>query len=227
MNIIIKIQNSFKHWWSSDPRNLRSYTINNHEVWAMAQPSKQALPRLRKQGIDHIIALLDSNHQQELHNNYKDIISWDHFTTNDFINPDPDDFNNFNSLLDERLNSNKKVVVHCGAGNGRSGTYLAGYWLAKNITPNTTLNTDSLNYSERLSIFDTRHLSGIFRKIYQLLLKLLYGFDKPDAQDELAVWQITIDAVKFIKANAPEAVETPGQLRALQTYTEHLVSNLS
>lgn len=225
MNIITKvIQSITQHWpLKSAPalKNFRKYTINDHNIFAMARPSSKDLPLLQKQEIDHVIALNGKKLKTELAKNYQHI-SWDHFETEDFTVPTPAQFNDFNLLLDQCLEKHKCVAVHCGAGNGRTGTYLAGYWLQKQMQLSNQVETGRKSYTQRLSIFDVRHLSGMLKTVYLLLLKLLYGFKNIGSDTNPQIWDITVQAVKFVKSNAPQAVETPEQLAGLQKYAEYL-----
>jgi protein-tyrosine phosphatase len=113
-----------KRWWIAEPRLLGSSNPTSDEVQALA-----------REGFSLIVSLLDEAEQAP---NY-DValvrsfgLERHNIPVRDFQPPTMDQLAQFLQLLDDA--NQKRVVVHCLGGSGRTGTFAAAYWMAEGMT---------------------------------------------------------------------------------------------
>ncbi|NIS60715.1 MAG: protein tyrosine phosphatase [Proteobacteria bacterium] len=117
-------------WWIDEPLVLGS-----------SNPTKGQLKELYREGFRSIISLLDEREQSP---NY-DIgevgaLGFRRYSIplEDFSVPMLDDFKTFLEAVHRALEEGK-VLVHCRAGLGRTGTMAAAYWIGKGLSVNEAI----------------------------------------------------------------------------------------
>lgn len=125
-----KRQTAMSFWWIDEPLVLGS-----------SNPTTGQLKQLYQQGFRSIISLLDEGEQSP---NY-DIeevegMGFRRFSipVKDFSAPRLDDFSAFLEAVHHALNEGK-VLIHCEAGLGRTGTMAAAYWIDKGLSVNEAI----------------------------------------------------------------------------------------
>ncbi len=115
------------YWWIDEPLVLGS-----------SNPTTRQLEKLYQEGFRSIISLLDEAEQSP---NY-DIeevgaMGFKRYSIplKDFLVPMLDDFKVFLRAVHQALEQGK-VLVHCQAGLGRTGTMAAAYWINKGLSVN-------------------------------------------------------------------------------------------
>jgi atypical dual specificity phosphatase len=112
-------------WWIDEPVLIGS-----------ANPSDADLESLRRDGFSVIVCLLDL---QEQSSNYDKSLAcasgwnWHSIPVPDFAAPTVAQIEQFLTLVSSSI-PEKKVVVHCRGGIGRTGTMGAAYWIAKGLS---------------------------------------------------------------------------------------------
>ena len=100
------------------------------------QPAESAL--LDARGIDHV-----------------------HLPVEDYTAPSLAQLDHFIAMTAQELLDGGRVVVHCAAGHGRTGTFLAAWFVAEGMTPDEaidhvrTLRPGSIETYSQLAIIDT------------------------------------------------------------------------
>lgn len=120
---------------------MSSWWIDEPFVLGSSNPTTGQLKKLYQQGFRSIISLLDEG-EQSPHYNIEEMegMGFRRFSipVKDFSAPRLDDFRAFLKAVHHALNEGK-VLVHCEAGLGRTGTMAAAYWIDKGLSVNEAI----------------------------------------------------------------------------------------
>jgi protein-tyrosine phosphatase len=112
-------------WWIEEPRLLGS-----------ANPTSTDLERLRGDGFEILVSLLDEQEQAPRYDVARAArlgYARHNIAVGDFGPPTVEQLERFVKLVDAGP-PGAKMIVHCEGGSGRTGTFAAAYWVAKGMT---------------------------------------------------------------------------------------------
>ena len=117
-------------WWIDEPL-----------VLGGSNPTTTQLKNLYQEGFRSIISLLDETEQSPDYDIEEvKAMGFKRFSIplEDFSAPMLDDFKAFLKAIHHALNQGK-VLIHCQAGLGRTGTMAAAYWINKGLSVNEAI----------------------------------------------------------------------------------------
>ena len=114
---------------------LHYFEINNIGGCAMPRSAKN-IQWLKKKGISAILTLTERSLPADWLNDFISL----HIPVCDFTAPTIDQLNFCVDFLDSCIKVNKKPVVHCLMGYGRTGTILAAFLISKGLSANEAIS---------------------------------------------------------------------------------------
>lgn len=112
-------------WWIDKPKILGS-----------GNPGIDKLRELRKEGFDTVICLLENMQLAFYSVDEAEMIGYTihSIPIANFRSPALPQMKEFLTLVDSSLQQGGKVIIHCLAGMGRTGTMAAAYWINKGLS---------------------------------------------------------------------------------------------
>jgi atypical dual specificity phosphatase len=115
------------------------YTIDGGRIAGLPGPAYMEwdFPRLRKMGYSVVVSL-----ECDRLNTFEIVDSgFEHkkICIQDFTAPTLTQIDEFLSFVDAKISEGKKVLVHCYAGRGRTGTMLAAYLIHHGMSPDAAI----------------------------------------------------------------------------------------
>lgn len=112
-------------WWIDEPL-----------IMGSSNPTTDQLKQLHREGFRSIISFLDEREQLPNYDTEEiETLGFKRFSIplEDFSAPELEDFRAFLEVVPQALGRGK-VLIHCQAGLGRTGTMAAAYWVNKGLS---------------------------------------------------------------------------------------------
>ena len=139
-------------WWVDEPA-----------VIGCASPSDADLDAWRADGFSVIVCLLDLEEQLPNYDRNRAAAAgweWHNIPIRDFEAPTLEQIEQCLTLLHASL-PQRKVVIHCRGGIGRTGTMAAAYWIAKGLSSQSAI---ARMRERRPYAVENRHQEAILRE---------------------------------------------------------------
>ena len=121
--------------------------------------SRRQLEWIRNQGIDSVVTLTEKPLPDSLRSGFE--MSFDHVPMNDHNPPSAEELAKAVSLVQEKLKAGRKVIVHCLAGEGRTGCVVTAYlMMSKSLSAEEALEaareikSEFVEWSQEKSIYE-------------------------------------------------------------------------
>jgi len=114
---------------NDQPHISKLWSILPNKLSGMPQPKVEDLSALHNAGVRAIVSLLEDQTGLDDYERHNFINMW--FPVADDGAPELSKVREFVEFIDNQLDQNNQVAIHCKGGKGRTGTMLAAYLIAK------------------------------------------------------------------------------------------------
>ncbi len=112
----------------------------NENLGGSRAPEIEELEKWKNENVDMVINLLEGSYGKFLFEQQKKLFKTIHFPLGMYSQIEFEEIIPVYDYIKEKIDQNKKVVVHCKLGIARSGTFLAGYLIYTGKSYNEALD---------------------------------------------------------------------------------------